>query len=169
MKRTALLLAAALALAAAACDRTETVLNTTTSAPPGGTSTTAAPATTTPSTTAPDAAGATAAAQPIDQFDIVYRASTDAGEALYVVIPPGDYSDVSLQGLIGGLVDEFAPAEIHVFDAAEAADALLKEADSRTDAEQATLEQHYLVSLTEGNQVVFQGPFSEFGSYTHGS
>lgn len=165
----------ALLLLITACDQAEPELTTTTTAPagevttlPGGSDTTAGGETT---TTVAGETTTTLAAQPVESYEVIVRTGTDDGEVLWILIPPGDYSAISLENLVVEVVDETdAPVlEMHVFDDADALEAGRIPAEDRTDAEQTLVDDHYLVSLTEGNVVTFRGPFEDQGEFILGS
>lgn len=155
----------------AACTPEEAELTTTT------TTTTLADATTAPSdettTTEPEDTddGDSADAPAIEDFEIVVRSSATAGETLWILIDPGDYSDIDLENLIREVVDdsEVTLAGINVFDDLVALEAgRIDEAD-RTDEEQTLVDEHFLVSLVDGAIIRFEGPYSEFGETAVGS
>lgn len=106
----------------------------------------------------------------IDDFDVVVRSDSEDGPEVWVLVDPGNYSDVDLESLIVRLIEsEDGLYEAHVFDDPEAlVAARIAEAD-RTPEEQALVDAHYLVSLVDGSIVRFQGPFAEFGEYVFGS
>jgi hypothetical protein len=68
------------------------------------------------------------------------------------------------------LVDEEEDLfELHVLDEVEAVDAARVPEADRTEEEQALVDDHYLVSITQGNVVTFHGPFESAGSFLIGS
>ncbi|MFO7547706.1 MAG: hypothetical protein R6X29_02370 [Acidimicrobiia bacterium] len=162
-RRIALVVLVALALAA--CNRaaepelTTTVPSETTTTAAGGTTTTSGADTTT-----------TLAGQPVTEYEIVARSSSSDGETLYVVVPPGGYTDTDLEGFVRDLY-EATPGlwELHVFDDASGADALLTEEAERTAEDEQALETHWLVSLVEASVIRFQGPFADSGEFLIGS
>ncbi|GIU91384.1 MAG: hypothetical protein KatS3mg011_0290 [Acidimicrobiia bacterium] len=152
-------------VALAACDSPETGLTTTTAvvAQPPTTMTTT---TTTTTTTV-----AAEEAEPVTEWEVVVRSSSDQGEVLWVVIPPGNYNENSLEGLLATIVEETpGPVwEVHVFDDPGALEAARVEEAQRTEEQQTLVDQHHLVSLVEGNVVRFQGPFADSGEFILGS
>lgn len=132
--------------------------------------------TTTTATTATDTTGSAttdtteAPSDPVASYEVISRTSSEEGETLYILVPPGDYSDVSIENFLGDLLeDETAVAGVEVFDDRAALDAALKAEDERTDQETQLIEQHHLVTLVNGRQVEFQGPMSNFDDFVIGS
>jgi hypothetical protein len=158
-------LVALVALTLAACNRAAEPELTTTA--PSETTTTAPSETTT--TTAGDAT-TTLAGEPVSDYEIVARSSSSDGETLYVVIPPGGYTDTDLEGFVRDLY-EATPGmwELHVFDDASGADALLTDEAERTADDEQALATHWLVSLVEASVIRFQGPFADSGEFLIGS
>lgn len=171
MKKLRFVLAAALALTLAACNSDEAEITTTTAdASQLTTTTTRAPGTT--DSTAPDSAPGTtvAPADAITSHEIISRQSTEEGETLYILVAPGNYSDISIENFLGDLLeDEIAVSGVEVFDDRVALDAALKDEADRTAEELQAIEDHHLVSLSNGNQVTFQGPMSDFPDFVIGS
>ena len=131
------------------------------------------PAVTTPDTTAPGDEESTTSVlrgQAIESWEIVGRESADEGETLYIVIPPGAYTDVDLENFVLDLYEgEVATWGAEVFDDANAVDAYRVPEEDRTEAEQELVDGHHFVSLVEGSIIRFQGPFSSSGEYPIGS
>ena len=163
--RTMLALLAALAVVAAACDSDEAALSTTTSVL---TETTEAPERDT-TTTVDDTDATTSTTlvgETVSGHEVVARISTDNGEVLHIVIPEGAYTDVDLVNFIGDLKEADPDLwGVEVFDDPAAAEAFATPEDERTEEEQQTLDDHHFVTLTSGDRVIFQGPFSEFGEF----
>ncbi|HVR32493.1 MAG TPA: hypothetical protein VMS74_07260 [Acidimicrobiia bacterium] len=160
----------------AACSPEEAELTTTTTTVASGSTTTAPDAdettTTTTTTEGDDDADADADAGPaITEYEIFVRSSSTAGETLWILIDPGDYTDIDLENLIRELVDEsdVTLAGINVFDDLDALEAGRVDEDARTDDEQLLVDEHYLVSLVDGAIIRFQGPYAEFGETAVGS
>lgn len=105
----------------------------------------------------------------VDGYDIAVRSSTPEGEVLHVVIEPGTYTDIDLENFVLATLDERDLAELHVYDDRAAVDAALVDAEGRTEEEQALVDDHYLVSFTEGNLITFRGPYAEVGAIRIGS
>ena len=162
-------------LAVAACDRgSEPELTVTTSATTNTLDTTATPDTTvaeTTTTSAPgDAATTTLARNPIEGFEIQVATTEDEGRVLWVTIPAEDYTDRDLEDFVVSVVDEEDEIwELHVLDDVAAVDAARLPAADRTEEEQAVVDDHYLVSVTEGNVITFRGPFESAGTFLIGS
>ena len=112
-----------------------------------------------------------APAPAISDYEVVVRGSATGGETLWILIEPGDYTDVDLENLIRELVDEsdVTLAGINVFDDRDALEAGRVDPDARTDEEQELVDDHFLVSLVDGAVIRFQGPYEEFGETAVGS
>jgi len=158
----------------AACSPEEAELTTTTTTVASG-STTTAPAedeTTTTTAGSEDDDDSDADAGPaITEYEIFVRSSSTAGETLWILVEPGDYTDIDLENLIRELVDEsdVTLAGINVFDDLAALEAGRIEEDARTADEQLLVDEHFLVSLVDGAIIRFQGPYAEFGETAVGS
>ncbi len=168
--RKSLALFIALSALLTACDGDEPELTTTstlvTSPGEGGgeaTSTTSAPSS--GATTSTTLVGET-----VGSYEIVAREPVDDGEVIYVVIPPGAYTDVDLENFILDLYEQgTATHGAEVFTDQAASDAYLKAEAERTPEETALIDQHHLVSLVGGTTIVFRGPFAESGQHALGS
>lgn len=169
---TRIALAGLVAVALAACSDDEAQITTTTLDASLLTTTT-----TTPSTPGDDQTATTGStdttAEPSDEvesWEVINRQSTEDGETLYILIPPGNYSDVSMENFLGDLLaDETAVSGVEVFDDRAALDAALKAEDERTADELQAMEDHHLVSLVDGREVAFQGPMSDYDDFVIGS
>jgi hypothetical protein len=169
MRRTAIALSAVVALAVAACNSDEAQITTTTI--DAALLTTTTTTTTSPDTETTDTPATTEApSDPVESYEVISRESTDQGETLYILVEPGDYSDVSIENFLGDLLeDETAVSGLEVFDDRAALDAALKEEGERTEEEAELIEQHHLVTLVDGRQVDFQGPLSNYEDFVIGS
>jgi hypothetical protein len=168
-----ILLTALVALVLAACNSDDAQITTTT-ADASQLTTTTTTGGAGGSTTSTDGGDTTqTAAEPaeeIESYEVITRLSTEDGETLYILVPPGDYSDVSIENFLGDLLeDETAVSGVEVFDDRAALDAALKDEADRTADELQAIEDHHLVSLVGGAQVQFQGPMSEFDDFIIGS
>ena len=172
-KVTRIALAALVALGIAACSDDEaqvttttldaSLLTTTTTMAEDGNGSEQPDATDSPDTTAQPS-------DEVDSFEVISRQSTEDGETLYILVPPGDYSDISIENFLGDLLeDETAVAGVEVFDDRAALDAALKAEDERTADEMQAIADHHLVSLVDGRQVSFQGPMSDYEDFVIGS
>lgn len=165
----------AVVILVAACSPEEAELTTTTTTAPSESTTTAPDADETTSTEAEDDAddgdGDGVSEPAISDYDVVVRSSGTAGETLWILIDPGDYTDIDLENLIRELVDEsdVTLAGIRVFDDLDALEAGRVDSEARTDDEQALVDEHFLVSLVDGAIIRFEGPYSEFGETAVGS
>ena len=158
---------AVVVLLIAACSPEEAELTTTTT-------TTSVESTTTTfdeTTTTTGSGDNTQASPAIEDYEVVVRASSTAGETLWILIEPGDYTDIDLENLIRELVAETDVTlfGVRVFDDRDALDAGRVEPDARTDDEQTLVDEHFLVSLIDGAIIRFEGPYAEFGETVVGS
>ncbi len=120
-------------------------------------------------TTSEDASAATSTTlvgETVTSHEVVTRTSTDNGDVLHIVIPEGAYTDVDLVNFIGDLKE--ADPElwgVEVFDDAGAAEAFAVAEGERTEEQTQALADHHFLTLTDGDRVIFRGPFSEFGEF----
>ncbi len=161
---------AALTLALAACDGDDAAELTTTSSLVGST-TAPAPDSTDPTggesstTTSTSLVG-----QSVDAYEIVSRESTADGETLYIVVPPGNYTDVDLENFVVDLVDDDDSVEsAEIFDDGNALNAFLKDEADQTADDLALIDEHHLVSLIDSQTIAFRGPFADLGEQAIGS
>lgn len=137
----------------------ETTIATTTSAPTIVEDTSAGTASTAAATTT------TAVAFSLPDFTIVERTEDDV---LVAAIPPGTYTDIDLQNLVGEIVERFAPVNgLHIIDDEAVTQLVL--AASVSAEEQELLDQHYFLRLEGGNRMVYLGPFAAVGEVILGS
>jgi hypothetical protein len=172
MRRLTLVLAI-ISLLTAACNRAaEPDLTTTTSTQPAVTGASSPTSTTaTSGTTSPGGGSTTStiARVPVESFDIQVQTTSDAGNVLWVTIPPADYTDKDIEDFILEQIDsQEGLAELHVFDDKSAVDAARIPEGQRTEEEQKLVDDHYLASL-EGNKIIFRGPFEAAGEMVVGS
>lgn len=161
-------LSIAVSLALAACDNGDVEPELTTTSSIVGQTTAPDPDTTT--TVGGDTTSTTLVGQAVDSYDVVVRESTDDGEILYIVVPPGDYTAIDLENFIGDLIEgDGGPESVEVFDDAEAIDSYLKNESEQTAGDLAAIDAHHLVSLIDGRTIKFQGPFADEGEYAIGS
>ncbi len=130
--------------------------------------------TTTTTTTEPDETDAPDTTEPpsdvVEDYEVISRTAAEEGETLYILVPPGNYSDVTIENFLGDLLEsETAVSGVEVFDDRIALDAALKEEEDRTADELQALEDHHLVSLVGGVQVMFRGPMAEYDDFIIGS
>lgn len=170
-KRTSMALAAVTALVLGACNSDDAEITTTTLDASLLTTTTTSTTTPESDTTGDGTTDTTETpADPVASYEVISRTSSEDGETLYILVPPGEYSDVSMENFLGDLLeDETAVAGVEVFDDRAALDAALKAEDERTDEESELIGQHHLVSLVNGRQVEFQGPMDDFDDFVIGS
>ena len=103
-------------------------------------------------------------------YDIAVREPVAKGEVLYVVIPPGKYTEADLQAFVGDMVAANPKIwQMYVFDDQAAVAAARVPAADRTASEKDLLAKHHLVSLLEGQVVRFEGPYSSYGEVILGS
>lgn len=168
--RKFLSLVIALSALLTACDGDEPNLTTTSTlvTSPGeeggeGSTTTSAPATGATTST-------TLVGEAVASYEIVAREPVDDGEVIYVVIPPGAYTDVDLENFILDLYEQgIATQGAEVFNDQPASAAYLKAEAERTPEETTLIDAHHLVSLVGGTTIVFRGPFAESGQHVLGS
>lgn len=161
---------AALTLVLAACDGDEAAELTTTSSLVGST--------TAPSPDSTEASGGgdstttstPAVGQAVDSYEIVSRESTADGETLFIVVPPGNYTDVDLENFVVDLIDDDDSVEsAEIFDDENALNAFLKAESAQTADDLALIDQHHLVSLIDSHTIAFRGPFADLGEQAIGS
>ncbi len=160
-----------LILALAACDDGETTdLSTTSSLVSSPTTGAGGEATTTTVATGGDTTSTTLVGQQVAGHEVVARVSDPAGETLFIVIPPGAYTDVDIENFVVGLVDS---GEItygaEIFDDNGAVDAYRKPEAERTEGETQLIDQHHFASVQNGTTVVYRGPFADSGEFVIGS
>ncbi|HEY5686150.1 MAG TPA: hypothetical protein VIY70_12325 [Acidimicrobiia bacterium] len=177
MKR-AIAVALALTLSGAGCtgdDDTVELTTTTTTAPSAGApGTTASTDATTDDTSDEGSSSSTSTSVPgeaVSEFDVVVTTAAEDGDRLWVVIPPGNYGTVDLENFVLDFLEGLDEPllELHVFDDRSALDAGRVDPASRTAEEQALVERHYLLSVTEGVRVEFHGPYGGESGFTYGS
>lgn len=173
MKRMFGLLALVIAVTACTGSDEGVDLTTTTSTMPdvaSGTSE-AEEDTTTTTTLAETTTTQADAGQPVEDHQVVVRTDGPDGDLLWVLVEPGEYTSVDLENFVFDFLDSSDTTiwEVHVFDDDAALTAGRIEADERTAEEQELVDAHYLVSVTEGVVLTFQGPFAAFGGAVFGS
>lgn len=173
MRRTTILALVAM-LSLAACDRgaePELIVTTTSTSSTLGTAEAGESTTTQATSEEPDTTTTTALERvAVEGYEIQVQTTADEGRVLWVTIPAEDYTDLDLEDFVVGLVDDEEDLwEVHVLDDVAAVDAARVAEADRTDEEQALVDEHYLVSVTEGNVVTFRGPFEAAGTFLIGS
>ena len=156
-----------LAMLLVACDSEEADISTTTSVM---TETTEAPEPAETTTTIEEQAESTTSTslvgETVTNYEVAARLATDNGPVLHVVIPPGAYTDVDLVNFVGDLKEADPDLwGLEVFDDPAGPDALSTPEDERSEEQQEILEDHHFLTLSNGDRVQFQGPFSEFGEF----
>lgn len=166
--RAVILVLVAFAVLVTACTSEEVELSTTSSLVTGTTETPGQGSSTTlqrDTTTTTVLRGETVAS-----YEVTVRISTDNGEILYIVIPPGAYTDVDLENFIGDLLEDNPDLwGVEVFANEEAVQAFVIPEDQRTVEQQDLLDDYHFVSVIGGDTMKFQGPFGEFGEFVIGS
>jgi hypothetical protein len=161
-----------LLFAVAACDGDETTDLSTTSSLIAGPTTGAGDEGTTTSVPS-DGDGTTTTTlrgERVSGHEVVGRESDPAGETVYIVVPPGAYTDVDLENFVIGLVDDGTVTyAAEVFDDPGAVDAFRKAEAERTEGEVQLIEDHHFASVQNGTTVVFRGPFADSGEFVIGS
>src|SRR5687767_14753256 len=94
-----------LVLGLVACDDGETTDLSTTSSLIASPTTGGEVATTTTVAAGGDTTSTTLVGQAVAGHEVVARVSDPAGETLFIVIPPGAYTDVDIENFVVGLVD----------------------------------------------------------------
>lgn len=106
----------------------------------------------------------------VTSYDVIVRLSDDNGETLHILISGGAYTDVDLENFIGDLKDGDPELwGVEVFDDPDAVDAFVIPEEQRTDEHRSLINRHHLVSLVDGDTIVYRGPFSELGQILIGS
>ncbi len=160
---------ALLVIGLAACNGDETVDLSTTSSVVSGQPTTDQATTTsvepTGSTTPTTLVGVT-----VEDYEVVGREAGTDGETIYVVVPPGAYTDVDIENFVLDLFEAgTATFGAEVFDDSVAVDAFRKPEAERTEDETAQVNAHHLASLVGGTTIVFRGPLASSGETVIGS
>lgn len=116
-----------------------------------------------------DTTSTTVASEP-PEYSIVRREGAEGGDRLVVLLEDYQYTDLVLEDLVFEITEEYAPVlEAYLIDDAVAADLVLLDPDTLSDEEQAVLEEHLFVELTQGTLVTFRGPFADMGEFRLGS
>jgi hypothetical protein len=161
-------LCAFLALLLAACDGDAAELTTTSSLV--STPTSAGEAPTTSVTPGGEATTTSLIGQAVGDSEIVARESDTAGETLYIVVPPGAYTDVDIENFVLDLIeDDVVAFGAEIFDDAAAVDAYRTPEAERTEEQSDLVDRHHFASLENGTTIQFRGPFESSGSYVIGS
>lgn len=106
----------------------------------------------------------------VASHEVVLRESNDDGEVLYIVIPGGDYTDIDLENFVGNLMENDEDVtSVEVFDSAEAVDVFLLEESEQTATDLVLINEHWLVSLVDGNRIIYRGPYEDSGEIAIGS
>jgi len=159
-----------LVLALVACDDGETTDLSTTSSLIASPTTGGEVATTTTVAAGGDTTPPTLVGQQVAGHEVVARVSDPAGETLFIVIPPGAYTDVDIENFVVGLVDS---GEVtygaEVFDDPGAVDAFRKPETERTEGETQLIDQHHFATVQNGTSMIFRGPFADSGEFVIGS
>ncbi len=169
-KRQVLVLAAILGMVAVACSPAEVSLNTTSTLVTGTTEGPGQVIQTTTTTTTAEVPTTTVRGQPVTDYEVVLRTTSSEGETLFIVIPPGAYTDIDLEGFIIDLVENNPGLwGVEVFDNEEALQAFVLPEGERTEEQEQLIADHHFVSLVRGDTIRFQGPFSGMGEFPIGS
>lgn len=175
MQRFPLVLVLLLSLVLVACDREADGDVTTTVPAPTTTSDAATEETTTTTAVEEPVVEETTTTTPAPPsvielaYQVRFRGVTDGRNVVVLQIEQGTATDVALETLARGALDEFEPlAELHVVDAEEAVELVRLDPGSLTDEERSVLDQHHLLSVREA-VLTFEGPFSDLGEFILGS
>ena len=161
-------LCALVTLTIAACDGDGAELTTTSSLLSSPTSAAESPTT----SVAPGGASTTTTlvGEPVGDSEIVARESEAAGETLYIVVPPGAYTDVDIENFVLDLIEDgVASFGAEIFDDDAAVEAYRTPEAERTEEQSALVDQHHFASLVDGTTIEFRGPFEDSGSLVIGS
>ncbi|HEX6145229.1 MAG TPA: hypothetical protein VF083_00535 [Acidimicrobiia bacterium] len=160
-----------LLLVVAACNGDETTdLSTTSSLIASPTSVAGSETTTSVGAGGGDSTTTSLRGESVSGHEIVARESDPAGETLFVLIPPGAYTDVDIENFVVGLVDDGTVTfGAEVFDDPGAIDAYRKPEAERTEGEVQLIEDHHFASIQNGSTVVFRGPFAGSPDFVIGS
>ena len=131
-----------------------------------------------PSATSTSVPDTTTTLAPVDQlsaprYQIVERLpiANASGDDLVVLLDPTSYeslTDIDLQDLIAEVVELFPPVwSVHVIDDASATSIVIDPDASNADL--ASISDHYLARLDNGFEITYLGPFSSSGSGVLGS
>ncbi|MEX1092778.1 MAG: hypothetical protein WEF28_06430 [Acidimicrobiia bacterium] len=162
-------LAIAVSLVMTACDNGEVEPELTTTSSLVGQTTAPDPDTTT-TADGDEMTTTSLVGQTVDSYEVVLRESTDEGETLYIVVPPGDYTAIDLENFIGDLIEGDDDLEsVEVFDDEAALDSFRKDESEQTASDLSAIDAHHLVSLVDSHTIRFQGPFADEGEYAIGS
>jgi hypothetical protein len=165
-----LALSGLLLFAVAACDGEETTDLSTTSSLIASPTTGAGAETTTSLAGGGDSTTTSLRGETVGGHEIVARESDTAGETLFIVVPPGAYTDVDIENFVVGLVDDGTVTfAAEVFDHPGAVDAYRKPEAERTEGETQLIDEHHFASVQNGTTVVFRGPFAGSGEFVIGS
>jgi hypothetical protein len=164
-------LALLLVIGLTACNSDDTVdLSTTSSVISGQPPTDQATTTSIEPTGSSTTATTVLVGEPVEEYQVVGRASDTSGETIYVVVPPAAYTDVDIENFVLDLFEDgTATFGAEVFDDEAAVDAYRKPEAERTEEETALIDQHHLASLQNGTTIVFRGPLSGSGEIVIGS
>jgi len=100
-------------------------------------------------------------------YQVADRIEEAAGDRLVVVVEPGAYTEVELQNLVFDIVDRFQPVAAVVVD--DPAAVALVSADDLSDADREFLERHTFLTISDGIEVRFSGPYADVADLTIGS
>lgn len=101
---------------------------------------------------------------PVPVYELHRWIETGRIETLIVVVWPGSYSNDELEKLAYYIVEGYGPREALVVDTSAAAE--LAKLAKRTDEQQAELNSHALLSINNGVEVTFHGPYADLPELT---
>ena len=101
---------------------------------------------------------------PVPVYELHRWIETGRIVTLIVVVWPGSYSNADLENLAYYIVEGYGPREALVVDDPAAAE--LAKLAERTDEQQAELDSHALLSIDNGVEVTFHGPYADFSELT---
>jgi ABC-type glycerol-3-phosphate transport system substrate-binding protein len=161
-----------LALSVAGCNRGDDEATTTTAPSDAATTTTvAAGGGGEAPTESTEAVAETTTTVPLIvlDYEVRFKGQGDGGAIMVVEVPGGEATDRALENLLLEVLDEHDPVvRLDVVDDPEAVELVRLDPAGLTEAEQAVLADHHLLSYEDGF-VTFTGPFEDVPGYVYGS
>ncbi len=160
---------AALMIAVVGCTSDEPLPTTTTEG--SGTSVPSGGGGDTSSTTIPDNESTTTlAGRAVDSYRLAHSEETLNGLVVHLVIPRAGYTDIDLENFIR----DFRAATpglwgVQLFDDDDAQLAYLVSDSLRTEEQRTLVTRHHLLTLTQGETLIWRGPFASLGQVILGS
>lgn len=125
---------------------------------------------TTSSTSPGEATETTLAGRAVDTYRIAKSEETLNGLEVHLVIPRAGYTDVDLENFIRDFRDATPGLwGAQIFDSDEAQAAYLVAEALRTEEQRTLITRHHLLTLDQGETLIWRGPFSSLGQSIIGS